>query len=234
MSVSQPLTHEIKQEAAVATPAQPAATETPQALQAAAVPTLESTEKLLADYFGKHIPAGLLPKGLDLKLEVHQHEGRENLNLTFLLPDNEGFGLASSRFSEAAQKAIRDFPAFSQRLSAEEGKESIATLQSAETPANMPNALRFVLKFDTPQIEAIANELHGTGYIPPQPAQPQNDNAPEAQEQAPAPSAELGNGQPPHTQPSQTEAQAVPDNIVTSAQTPQRVQSPTEKSAALG
>lgn len=122
-------------------------------------PTLETTEKLLAEHFAKHVSKELLPSGLHLTLSVHIHEGKENLNLTF--NSTKGFGLTATEFSDAVNKALHILPAFASRLKENETSPAIATLKAAETPKDDPNALRLVMKFSTPQLVKIAQELHG-------------------------------------------------------------------------
>lgn len=123
-------------------------------------PTLETTEKLLAEHFAKHVPKELLPPGLHLTLSVHIHEGKEHLNLTF--SSTKGFGLAATSFSEAVNKALHELPAFASRLKESETPPATAILKAAETPKDDPNALRLVIKFNTPQLVKLAQELHGT------------------------------------------------------------------------
>lgn len=150
-------------ETAVAAATQATAPQTadvPAASSPAAVtaPTLQTTEKLLAEYFSQHLPKDIVPAGLHLNLSVHLHEGKENLNFTFTAP--EGFGLDAVRFNENVQKIVQEIPAFQNRLTSTDETPSVATLGLGETPKNIPNGLRFVMKFTSPQLTTIAQELH--------------------------------------------------------------------------
>ena len=180
--MSQPETatqaHTPEADTAITAAPQPTASAVKPAL-AAVGPTLQTTEELLArEFFGKQLPAHLkLASGINLKLSVHLHEGHENLNFTFT--STEGFGLKATEFSEAVQQIIDGIPAFGSRLKSVAGTPAIATLTHAETPKDDPNALRLVLKLNTPQLSEIAQELHGLKSAPsPQPAaEIANDNA---------------------------------------------------------
>ncbi len=128
-------------------------------LALADVPTLATTEKLLADHIGKLLPKELHPQDLHLNLSVHLHDGKENLNFTFTT--HNGFGLNATAFSEQVKKIISEIPAFASRLKSESDEKPIATLTQCETPKDNPNALRIALKLDHPQLITIAQELHG-------------------------------------------------------------------------
>lgn len=134
-------------------------------------PTLLTTEKLLAEHIGKQLPKDLLPEGLTLNLAVHIHDGKENLNLTFSTPG--GFGLNALQFNDSIQKIVKEIPSFGTRLDTAD----TATLTNAETPKDQPSALRLVMKFNTPQLAQIAQELHG---LAPTPAHTTKDAASES------------------------------------------------------
>lgn len=170
-----------------------------------AAPTLQTTEKLLAEHIGKHLPKEFSPEGLTLNLAVHIHDGKENLNLTFSTPN--GFGLNALQFNETIQKIVKDIPSFGTRLEASD----VATLTDAETPKDQPNALRLVMKFSTPQLAQIAQELHG---LAPAPAPVVKDATPEiAADAAEAPK------KPGHPQPSETALASANDTPTTATET---------------
>lgn len=170
-------------------------------------PTLQTTEKLLAEHIGKHLSKDLSPEGLTLNLAVHLHDGKENLNLTFSTPS--GFGLNALQFNEAIQKIVKDIPSFGTRLEASD----VATLTDAETPKDQPNALRLVMKFTSPQLAQIAQELHG---LAPAPAPVAKDITPEIVADAAA-IAEAPK-KPGHPQPSETAQASANDNPATATE----------------
>lgn len=124
-------------------------------------PTLATTEDVLAKHFAHKLTSDLRIPGMKLNLAVHMHDGKENLNITFITP--QGFGLNATDFSRKVHEIVHEIPAFAKRLNHEEGQEALASISPAQTPHNAPNDLRFVIKFNSPQLKAIAEELHSIG-----------------------------------------------------------------------
>ncbi len=153
------------------------------AIALANVPTLATTEDLLAKHFGLKLPDDLRIPGMKLNLAVHMHDGKENLNITFITP--KGLGINATDFAKKVHEIVHEIPAFAKRLNHEEGKEALASISAAETPQNEPNNLRFVIKFSTPQLTSLADELHNIAHphaqtsaeIAPQVAAPAEDPA---------------------------------------------------------
>ncbi len=144
-------------------------------------PTLKTTEDKLAQIFGANIPKDILPEGIELKLDVHMHDGKENLNLTFLT--KEGFGLNAQRFSAAVNKIVHEIPELAP-LFASAGEETpVAVLGNANTPQNNENALRFVLTFNKPSLIELSERLNGLKQQEePQPAITATENTTETAE----------------------------------------------------